>query len=402
MTVLKNAAAPATIEVSAVETRELPATVLASLTAPPDPHDARIVRLATVTCFGITILAFVLTASAVSAIESSWPALTLAYVPAISLLAFSIGLALSRTVLALAATVPAVRDGDWPGLAYALAKVAGNAVMAWFGLMVAYLGTFGFSRGRQLRRRGQVLLPEVDDGADWALRTFALEDEHAPAGLADQWRENGKTEHASVAAFARLTLDLMALGAPPHLIAAANQDALDEIRHAELCFSLATALDGRRVSPAPFPEAQRVATLSRSRPFALARLAVSSLVDGALHEGVSARIIAQLAKRSAFPAIRDMLKSIAADEGRHSAHGWDVVLWCVEVGGSPVRAALLGALCGLPNEMRTSLPEPAANGGWERWGIHGHALENEEYAAALAHLTARVQALVTTSHRTAA
>src|SRR4029077_13893090 len=118
-----------------------------------------------------------------------------------------------------------------------------------------------------------------------------------PDGVADRWRENGKTEHASVAAFARLTLDLMALGAPPDLIAAANQDALDEIRHTELCFSLAKALDGKAVSPGAFPQAQRVATLPRSRTFALAKLAVDSLIDGALHEAVSARIIASLAHR---------------------------------------------------------------------------------------------------------
>jgi hypothetical protein len=48
---------------------------------------------------------------------------------------------------------------------------------------------------------------------------------------------------------------------------------------------LARAFDGKNVSPGPFPEAQRVATLPRSRSFALAKLAVDSLIDGALHEG---------------------------------------------------------------------------------------------------------------------
>jgi hypothetical protein len=217
-----------------------------------------------------------------------------------------------------------------------------------------------------------------------------------------QWRENGKTEHASVAAFARLTLDLIAVGAPPSLVAAAQQDGLDEIRHAELCFSLARGLDGAPEGPAPFPEAQRVNALPRSRPLALAKLAVDSLVDGALHEGVSARIIAKLARRAESPVVRHILKGIAADEGRHAAHGWTVLEWCLKEGGRPVASALLGALGVLPHEMHSSRPQPAEDGTWEAWGIHGHDLEAAEYAATLANLRARVQALVAASRARAA
>jgi hypothetical protein len=280
------------------------------------------------------------------------------------------------------------------GLGSILLTIFGNLFMAGFGLLVAFFSTMGFSRGRQLRRFGRVLLPNLRSGAAWTTSTVVLDGQEAPPmGVADQWRENGKTEHASVAAFARLTLDLMALGAPPPLIASANQDALDEIRHTELCFSLARAIDGRNVGPAPFPEAQRVATLPRSRTLALAKLAVDSLVDGALHEGVSARVIAKLAGRAEGAAIRALLKEIAADEGRHAAHGWAVVAWCLDEGGTPVAGALLGALRALPNEMRSDLPEPARGGGWERWGIHGHELEAAEYEAALAQVVQRVRAM---------
>src|SRR6185437_2833239 len=214
------------------------------------------------------------------------------------------------------------------------------------------------------------------------------------AAVAAQWRENGRTEHASVAAFARLSLDLMALGAPPELLAGANSDALDEIRHTELCFSLAHALDGASAGPAPFPEAARARTLPKTRALALAALAVDSLVDGALNEGVSARIIAKLARRCEEPAIRAMLKEIAADEGRHAAHGWDVVEWCLSEGGRPVADALRGAVAALPRAMRSPLPEAAQDGGWERLGIHGHALEAEQFAAARADVVARVERMV--------
>jgi hypothetical protein len=282
----------------------------------------------------------------------------------------------------------------------------GNLFLAGFsalGMLVAYVATVGFSRGRQLRRFGRVLLPGVRSSSAWTTARVALGESSAvPPGVADRWRENGKTEHASVAAFARLTLDLMALGAPPTLIAAANQDALDEIRHTELCFSLARSLDGKEMGPGPFPQARRAATLPSSRRLALARLAVDSLVDGALHEGVSARIIAALARRCQAFGIRSVLKEIAADEGRHSANGWAAVAWCLQEGGPAVAEALKGAVRALPRQMRSPLPEAAAGGQWERWGIHGHALEQQEYAAALAHLRQRVQEMTaTTPHRAA-
>src|SRR5450432_1394189 len=135
--------------------------------------------------------------------------------------------------------------------------------------------------------------------------------------------------------------------------------------------------------------------LSAALPLALAQLAVLSLVDGALHEGVSARVIAKLARRCQNRGICDILKQIAADEGRHAAHGWDVVEWCLEQGGAPVAHALAGALRVLPEQMRSNLPEAAADGAWEPWGIHGHALEREEYAAARAYVVERTHKLVT-------
>ncbi len=360
------------------------------------PKRTRIPRLplSTGACFGLSAL---------------WVAFAFALAglgvpPRVVLLLWFTGLALFAlsTLTALYRAARGIVDLVYPGWGRAagrapasLGAILGNLFMTGFGMLIAYFATVGFARGRQLRRFGRVLLPRLRSNPAWAGSTLRVDGPAAPPSqVADQWRENGKTEHASVAAFARLTLDLMALGAPPPLIAAANRDALDEIRHTELCFSLARAIDGNSVSPGPFPQAQRVATLPRSRTLALAKIAVDSLVDGALHEGVSARVIAKLARRCEVPAIRSGLKEIAADEGRHAAHGWAVVEWCLDEGGRPVGQALVGAIHALPKEMRSVLPEPASDGGWERWGIHGHALEAEQYASALDHLTERVHATV--------
>lgn len=258
-----------------------------------------------------------------------------------------------------------------------------------FGSVLTLVYGSNFARGRQLRRFGKLQLPPVTGGDAWASLPMQVDpDPDLRSALAAQWRENGRTEHASIAAFAKLTLDLVALGAPPKLIADAQRDALDELRHTELCFSVARALDGKAESPGPFPAAR-----SASGGSGFGQLAVDSLVDGALHEGVSARVIAQLVKRCEDPATREVLRELAADEGRHAAHGWDVVEWCLEQGGEAVRAALLGAVQALPTSISPHLPEAARGGAWERFGIHGSALEQEEYAKAREHLVRRVRTL---------
>ena len=308
-------------------------------------------------------------------------------------------IALAGAVWSLVALVRGIESrGPASGSATALALALLSVGMSCVGIVAAFLSTMTFSRGRQIRSFGKVLLPPVEPGEAWTASAGSMssidvdidiDDGATRRALAAQWRENGRTEHASVAAFARLTLELMALGAPPQLLAEANHDALDEIRHAQMCFGLARALDGRAESPGAFPAAAHARTLSSMRMLALGQLAVDSLIDGALHEGLSARIIAKLARRCDVPAIQVMLKEIAADEGRHARHGWDVALWCLAEGGEPVARALEGALRALPRVMASPMAEDARDGRWERFGIMGEALEAEEHAVTLAYVERR-------------
>lgn len=282
-------------------------------------------------------------------------------------------------------------------LTFAMASATGTYVTAMASAWIGQALGNSFHRGRQIRVRGRVVLPELEAKSSWSDRnaTFAHDlrdvDPEARAALAQQWRENGKTEHASVAAFAKLSLELMALGAPPALLEAASRDGADEIRHARMCFALAAALDERSDGPCAFP-----AVSQESAPVdadAWMRLAVFSLFDGVVHEGLSARVLARLARRCEIPSIAMMLREIAADEGRHAAHAWDVVEYCVERGGPRVIEALHGALTAIPTRHESALPLEARDGSWERWGIHGHALERECYAATLDFVRARVAAL---------
>jgi hypothetical protein len=221
--------------------------------------------------------------------------------------------------------------------------------------------------------------------------------EDIPPGVSEAWRENGRTEHASVASFARLSLELLAVGAPASLVMAANLDALDEIRHTEACFATAASLDGRLEGPGPFPEARTPAGFSLSRRYALARLAVTSLIDGALQEGVSARIAAKLARRAVHPGIASVLQQIARDEGRHAAHAWDIVEWCLKEGGTSVAFALIGAFAFLPQRLESARREPARAGAWESFGIPGRGLEIEQYAATRRHAVQRIRVLLSES-----
>jgi hypothetical protein len=307
-------------------------------------------------------------------------------------------------VLALAGCVQGIRalltDGPVPkpkGFAFliALVPVVGGLLMTLGGVLLSLLTTADFSRGRQLRRRGKILLPRVTESVAWSMGGKDVRAGHLESkAVADQWRENGRTEHASVAAFARLTLDLMALGAPPTLVRAAQQDALDEIAHAEMCFSLASSFDGEHRGPGCFPEARYQPRTLGTRKLALAQLAVDSLIDGALHEGLSAAVVAKVANRCAIPEVRSILVKIATDEGRHAAHGWRVVEWCLAEGGEGVAQALAGAVLALPEKMRTHRPKAAEIGLWEPFGIHGSALEDDEYAKARARVSSRVDTLV--------
>jgi hypothetical protein len=93
--------------------------------------------------------------------------------------------------------------------------------------------------------------------------------------------------------------------------------------------------------------------------------------------------------------IVDVLREIAADEGRHAAHGWDVVRFCLSEGGEHVAAALLGAVAALPDVHPGVTGDLGGeDGSWEEWGLPGRQLENEEYARASADLKERVRLLV--------
>jgi hypothetical protein len=294
------------------------------------------------------------------------------------------------TAIKLLKIAPELRP---PGIAFAITAIPVGIVSAGIGALTAMASVFQVTRGRQLRRRGRVILAPLSDRSSWLPKREVIERLEAPDGVADAWRTNGLTEHASVAAFARLSMELVSLGAPSSLVEAAHKDALDEMRHTALCFDLARSIDGRSVGPAELPVAAAPGATGPRR-LRLARLAVESLIDGALNEGLSARVIAELASRASTPEIYGVLAVIARDEARHAAHAFDVVRWCVSEGGLPVSVALRSAIAVLPEGLSDGLCPDAADGRWEPWGIPGRDREERGYASVRSKLVSRTERLL--------
>jgi hypothetical protein len=107
--------------------------------------------------------------------------------------------------------------------------------------------------GRPFRVEGKLRVAGLAACGDWSVpaETADTADDPTMFALARAWLSDARLEHASIAAFARLTLELLHLGAPAELVQASQAASLDEIRHAKLCFGLGSRFAGKLVGPGP-------------------------------------------------------------------------------------------------------------------------------------------------------
>ncbi len=206
---------------------------------------------------------------------------------------------------------------------------------------------FDYCSGRPLldEQLASVRAP-LQPGDTWVtgLTGHVLEDRVAalpPAtrrALASQWLDDARSEHASVASFARATLELLAVGAPPELVFACQQASLDEIRHAQTCFTLAAHYVGEAAEPGPLPAIA-------PRGGGLVALACTTFVEGCVGETIAALAALRAARGCQVPAVQSALVGIAEDETRHAELAWATLAFAVQRGGPEVAEALrrLGA-----------------------------------------------------------
>lgn len=243
--------------------------------------------------------------------------------------------------------------------------------------------------GRALRVARRAVTARAIDTVGWNTDLPPPEDAASPeicVALARLWAERARAEHASIPAFSRLSLSLVALGAPAHLVEAVHRAALEEIDHARLAFSLASAYAGESVGPGPLPELFSAPAVSAP---SLAELAAESLIDGCLLEGVAADVARRALFRTRDRRVRAALTVIARDEASHTALAWAIVEWCCERGGAPVRRSLTSALASAPTTiMPPAIPDALADHGW----LGADAWE-DGFRATVANVAARVNAL---------
>lgn len=193
-----------------------------------------------------------------------------------------------------------------------------------------YEGVFDASGsvcGRPLLRDGEPLTapsvatsawhePTVTDAASPELRARA----------AAWWLRAALLEHASIASFARFSVELLRYGAPPELLQGAHRAALDEVEHARLAFALASSWSGRALGPGPF-DLQGATRLSAS----LAEFAEAVVREGCVGETLAAIDAAARLARTTDRATRRALEVIVRDESNHAALAWQTLRWVLSM-----------------------------------------------------------------------
>jgi hypothetical protein len=208
-------------------------------------------------------------------------------------------------------------------------------------------------RGRPLRENGVAIVAPTTRRDGWRDATadgLGHLDPEARAYAAGAWSREGAAEHASVAAFARLSIDLMVVGAPSDLIDDAHVAARDEIRHARLAYGLASAFGDVAVGPG------RLAVSPAARAVDLVSLAEECFVDGCVGETVAAMAAAEARARAIPAVVRDALDAITDDEARHAALAYRIVAWALREGGAPVRTVIESQLARVRAELAAHAP----------------------------------------------
>ncbi len=199
---------------------------------------------------------------------------------------------------------------------------------------------------------------------DWrALQSVPLERGPLAPRLAAYWSEIGQLEHASIAAFAQFVLQLLAVGAPPTLVLAAQRALADEVEHARLCFGLASLYAGAPVGPGPLAISGAVASLD------LAALVDSVIREGCIGETLAAFEAREAATQATDPSVRATLAKIAADEQRHAEMAWQFVQWALvdEAAVARARATFVAAIA----EVRLGVERDAHDVGAPELRAHG-------------------------------
>lgn len=210
-------------------------------------------------------------------------------------------------------------------------------------------------KGRPLIVDDHACVAELHPGSDWG----AAQPVFDRPEVAVHWLDAGLEEHASVASFARFALELVAVGAPPDLLADTAAAMHDEVRHAALAFGLAQRFGAEPQGPGPLDAGPARATTLRD-------VVVATVREGCIGETLAAAQAELAATRATEPEVVRVLAEIAADEARHAALAWRVVQWALSVDPSLVDAVSAAFAESHALGLRPAAPAPA---GLEAYGV---------------------------------
>lgn len=150
--------------------------------------------------------------------------------------------------------------------------------------------------------------------------------------VAAAWARDAAMEHASIASFARFTLELLALGAPADIVLGAQDAARDEVEHARACFAIASRYAGVHLGPAKLDVAGALPAV------ALEPVVTAAIIEGCIGETLSALLAEARLARAEDADVRTALRRIANEEAHHAELAWRFVGWAIATGGDEVRA----------------------------------------------------------------
>lgn len=208
------------------------------------------------------------------------------------------------------------------------------------------------NRGRPLREGGGFRLAPTRRGAGWA-STPTRDDVREEVAAA--WARAAAAEHSSVAAFAKLSLELLALGAPPELVRDCHAAAIEEVDHAARSYAIASRFAGEALGPGPLPMAFEAPAAD------LVQLLAETFADGCVAEAVAALEAEEARSATEDPEIREALEVIARDEASHATFAFRLVAWALREGGLAAREALEAGVRAVERELAGAAP---------RGGVH--------------------------------
>lgn len=210
--------------------------------------------------------------------------------------------------------------------------------------------------------------------------------------LAGYWTDLGRAKHASVAAFARLAMRLLSLGAPPELISRVQSAMGDELRHARFAFAVASRFRSTAVGPGALPIEGALDDCT------VAGVVLELVRGGCLSATAGSMEARELHERVTDPALRFVLGEIARDAADHVVLAWRALQWIVDEHEDPARLVVEAEVTRLSHERQRIQSEPprspARDESLLRAGYASAMVRRDIHTAALERVLFGLRALV--------